>query len=376
MASYSDDEHNGKLGETEAAKQKRRESRDDAWVDILIGSQTRRIDGQDTQAVDQRRGHHSTRSDPDIASLEVAQVLATVQNRSPSPPSMLERVDRDYGMDHHVQGLDVDEVEPYPRLSTVGPSTNSDESEAVLAYNEPENADVESLEAPSEFGLTSRQIAKHQRRIGYFDLHPDRRQALAQSSLYDDEDDMRGKLGEESDDDIDDERAYGPPSPGVREIRRLPVPPGQQVQRPSPVVDFMATLNLPTEKHSSTDIANGNEGSIAPATPSKTATLIEMYRERERGSPPNAAITNPVPIIVAPAAPSRLPVRVTLSKEGTPLPQPALLSTSPPKPSPKLSAELTRNEPPCIVLEETGRGSPARYKHGAPLHNVLEEEEE
>jgi hypothetical protein len=44
MASYSDDEHNANLHETEAVKQKRRdsESRDDAWVDILIGSQTRR----------------------------------------------------------------------------------------------------------------------------------------------------------------------------------------------------------------------------------------------------------------------------------------------------------------------------------------------
>jgi len=252
----------------------------------------------------------------------------------------------------------------------VGPSTSSDESEAVPAYNEHENAEVESLEAPSpsESPLTSRQLAKHQRRVGYFDLHPDRRHALAQTSLYDDEDEMRAKLGEDSDDDIDDERAYGPPSPGVREVRRLPVPPGQQL------VDSIATL---TEKHSSTDIANGNEGSIAPATPSKTATLIEMYRERERGSPPNAGITNSVPIIMAPVAPSRLPVRVTLSKEGAPLPQPALLSTSPPKPSPKLLVEsTTRNEPPCIVLEETGRGSPARYKHGAPLHNVLEEEEE
>lgn len=311
MASYSDDEHNGKLDETEAAKQKRRESRADAWVDILIGSQTRRIDGQDSEADDRRRGHRSTRSDPDIASLEVAQVLATVQNRSPSPPSMLERVDRDYGMDHHVQGLDVDEVEPYPRMSTVGASTSSDESEAVLAYSEHENADVESLEASSTSGLTSRQIAKHQRRVGYFDLHPDRRQAVAQTSLYDDEDEMRAKLGEDSDDDMDDERAYGPPEPGVREVRRLPVPPGQQVQgrvnEPSAVV---TTVNLPTEVGEKQSSSDGNDGSIAPTTPSKTATLIEMYRERERGSAPNPAITSPAPL-----APSRLPVRVTLSKE-------------------------------------------------------------
>jgi hypothetical protein len=387
MASYSDDEHNGNLreNETEAVKQKRRESRDDAWVDILIGSQTRRMKDQDIEIGDRRRGHHSTPSDPDIASLEVAQVLATVRNRSPSPPSMMmERVDRDYGMDHHVEDLEVDEVEPYPRMSTMGPSTSSDESEAVLAY-EAENADLESLEPPEPV-LTSRQMAKHQRRIGYFDLHPDRRQALAQSILDDDE--MRARVAEDSeDDDIDDDRVYGPPDPVVRP---LPVPPAQQVQPrilepspvvPSPVVDPIATLNLPTEakeEHPFTpDTTNGNDSSIAPSTPSKTATLIEMYRERERGSPVNPTLTTPVPIIIAPLTPSRLPVRIApLLKEGTPLPQPPLLSTSSPKPSPKPSPESTRNDLPRTALEETGRSSPARYVHGAPLHNVLEEEEE
>ena len=378
MASYSDDEHNGNLreNETEAVKQKRRESRDDAWVDILIGSQTRRMKDQDIEIGDRRRGHHSTPSDPDIASLEVAQVLATVRNRSPSPHSMMERVDRDYGMDHHVEDLEVDEVEPYPRMSTVGPSTSSDESEAVLAY-EAENADLESLEPPEPV-LTSRQMAKHQRRIGYFDLHPDRRQALAQSIL--DDDDMRARLGEDSeDDDIDDDRVYGPPDPGVRP---LPVPPAQQVQprvlEPSPVVDPIPALNPPTEakeEHPFTpDTANGNDSSIAPSTPSKTATLIEMYRERERGSPVKPTLTTPVPIIITPlTTPSRLPVRIApLPKEGTPLPQLPLPSASSPKPSPKLSPESTRNDLPG----ETGRSSPARYVHGAPLHNVLEEEEE
>jgi hypothetical protein len=207
MASYSDDEQNGSLNETEAVKQKRRESRDDAWVDILIGSQTRRNMDQDAELVDRRRGHHSKNSDPDFASLEVAQVLATVHNRTPSPPSMIDRVDRvdrDYGMDHHVRDLDMDEVETIPRMSSVGPSTGSDESEAALAYNEPEGGDVESLEPPSEPNLSSRHVAKYQRRVGYFDLHPDRRQALTQSSLHDDDQDdhdLRAKLAQDSDDD-------------------------------------------------------------------------------------------------------------------------------------------------------------------------------
>ena len=388
MASYSDDEHNGHLHETEAVKQKRRESRDDAWVDILIGSQSRRRSEQDAELVDRKRGHHSKHSDPDFASLEVAQVLANVvHNRTPTPPSVLDRVDRDYGMDHHVRDLDVDEVETIPRMSSVDPSTGSDESGAILAYNEPdESVDVESLEPPpDEPILSSRHLAKYQRRIGYFDLHPDRRQALAQSSLHDDDDDLRAKLAEDSDDDIDDDRVYGPPEG----IRPLPVPPGQQVQprilEPSSIINSNSTPNPPSEvkeklPFTPPDNHNDDNSSIAPSTPSKTATLIEMYRERERGSPLNPAPSTPAPIVIAPLVPSRLPVRTTsLPKEGAPLPQPSLLSisspkvSSPPKPS---SPESTRNDLPRIQLEETGRNSPARYVHGAPLHNVLEEEEE
>ena len=391
MASYSDEEHNGNLHEPEDVKQKRRESRDDAWVDILIGSQSRRRSEQDAEIVDRRRGHHSKHSDPDIASLEVAQVLANIHNRTPSPPSVtvVDRVDRDYGMDHHVRDLDVDEVETIPRMSSVDPSTGSDESEAVLAYNEPDGGDVDSLEPPSEPILSSRHMARYQRRIGYFDLHPDRRQALAQSSLHEDDDDeLRAKLAEDSDDDdIDDDRVYGPPE-GIRPLPVPPVPPVQQVQprvlEPSSVINSVSTPKPPSETKEKLpftlpDTHNNNVAAIAPSTPSKTATLIEMYRERERGSPLNTA-PPPAPIIIAPLAPSRLPVRsVSLPKEDAPLPQPSLLSTSspkvssPPKPS---SPESTRSDPPRIQLEETGRSSPARYVHGAPLHNVLEEEEE
>ncbi|KAF8803980.1 hypothetical protein BYT27DRAFT_7108311 [Phlegmacium glaucopus] len=380
MASYSDDEHNESLHETEAVKQKRRESRDDAWVDILVGTQTRRMGQQDADVGNRRKGPHSRHSDPDIASLEVAQVLATVQNRSPSPPSMMERVDRDYGMDHHVRDLDVDEVETVPR-SSVAPSINSDESETV-PYNESERGDVDGPVPPLESLLTSRQIARHQRRIGYFDLHPDRRQALTQSTL---DDDPRVKLADDSDEDTDDERLYGPPET----VRPLPVPPGQQVQPrvpgPLPVIDSIPILNpLPDAKEkrpfTPPDIHSGNGGSIAPPTPSKTAALIEMYRERERESTAKPAATIPVtpmPIIIAPLAPSRLPVRVaSLPKEGAPLPQPPLLSAPSPKVSPKSSPESTHIDLPRIQLEETGRSSPARYVHGAPLHNVLEEEEE
>lgn len=379
MASYSDDENNGNLHETEEVKQKRRESRDDAWVDILVGTQSRRIGDQDAGFVDRRRGPQSRHSDPDIASLQVAQVLAAVQNRSPSPPSMMERVDRDYGMDHHVRDLDVDEVESVPKRSNSDPSSGSEESEVVLAYSASENAKIDNLQ-PLESALTSRQLAKHQRRIGYFDLHPDRRQALAQSTLDDDSDDPVSRLADDSDDDFDDDRVYGPPEA----VRPLPVPPGKQIQ-PSvlePIINSTPTLTSPTEAKEtrfSVPLPNGNDG---PSTPSKTAALIEMYRERERISPTNPANNTPVPsvpIIIAPLPPSRLPVRTTsLPKEGAPLPQPSLFPALSPKASPpKLSPpESSRVDLPRIQIEETGRSSPARYVHGAPLHNVLEEEEE
>ena len=62
-------------------------------------------------------------------------------------------------------------------------STSSNESGAALAYNDgqPESGDVENLELPSKSILGNHQLemTKYQRRVGYFDLHPDRRQALA-----------------------------------------------------------------------------------------------------------------------------------------------------------------------------------------------------
>ncbi|KAF8151798.1 hypothetical protein B0H34DRAFT_665136 [Crassisporium funariophilum] len=393
MASYSDDERNGSIDEPETAKQQRRESSTDAWVDILVGSQNRRIGGQDVEvAVDRRRAARNRRSDPDMASQEVAQVLAAVQNRSPSPPSMIERVDRDYGMDmdQHVQDLEVDEVETVPRRSEAR-SAETDESDVGLAYDESENAHAADVDTPPEGPLNSRQMARQQRRLGYFDLHPDRRQAVTHSVV---DEDPRDKLARDDSDDEDDERVYGAP-----EIRPLPVPPvvqkpQPQIHEPSPMTptkSTVSTLNQSPEVKEKTPISspesiipshtgNGN-GAAAPSTPSRTAALIGMYRDLERGTPPKPAVAPlvTVPIVIAPLAPSRLPVRApSLPKEGAPLPQPPLLSATPsPKPSPKPSPpESSLIDLPRIPHDESGRNSPARYVHGAPLHNVLEEEEE
>ncbi|KAJ8581004.1 hypothetical protein M405DRAFT_847307 [Rhizopogon salebrosus TDB-379] len=127
----------------------------------------------------------------------------------------------------------------------------------------------------------------------------------------------------------------------------------------------------------------------APMTPekgekdrSRTAALIEMYREREK-----KAQTTP------PASTSRLPVRSTsldtLPKE-TALP-PVLVVQSEPVVQ---SKPVVLPEPPVVLPEPvlvtpsdkaaeepvaaTGLHDedPGRYVHGAPLHNVIEEEEE
>ena len=394
MASYSDDEN--PRDEPEHVKQKRRESNTDAWVDILVGSQDRRIGGQDAEirvGTDRKRMPHNRQSDPDIVGLEVAQVLAAVPNRSPSPPSMLERVDQSYDMDQHVNDLDIDEVETVPRTSDAR-SAETDESDPIagLAYDASSQGHGDA-DAPTE-PMNARQMARHQRRLGYFDLHPERRKAAAQSMI---DEDPRAKLAQDDsdDEDDDDERLYGPPE----SVRPLPVPPGTAapipqppIFEPAPLVPKKSTVSalnqspevrqVNTTLTTPTTPANGH-GAL-PVTPSKTAALIEMYRERERGGTPPKTVTPvvAVPIVIAPLAPSRLPIRSTsVGKDSTSLPPVPLVAAPTPTPSnvlpkPSPPEEADHIDLPRIALEDTGRNSPARYIHGAPLHNVIEEEEE
>ena len=124
---------------------------------------------------------------------------------------------------------------------------------------------------------------------------------------------------------------------------------------------------------------------------SKTAALIEMYQEKEKQK--QSSLNEPS----ASAKPSRLPVRST-SAPGVPA-STAVTATAPvlaPVPSRSRSnpqAEdddddeigggraspdddsVAQHQTP-FTISELGRASPMRYVHGAPLHNVLEEEEE
>ena len=86
LASYSDDELN--TINTNMRKQSKHEHRwfkDDAWVDILVASHSRRVSNQDAniRRPGGARPHNVSHLDPEIASLEVVQVLTGIRRHSP-----------------------------------------------------------------------------------------------------------------------------------------------------------------------------------------------------------------------------------------------------------------------------------------------------
>ncbi|KAF7981226.1 hypothetical protein HWV62_34577, partial [Athelia sp. TMB] len=340
LTGASDDESGGDtIGSSQdRLRQEKRQSRDDAWVDILVATHNRRMGSQESEQPgtrrDRVRGLKGGRSDPELASMEVAQALAGV--RALSPPS-----DDEFGK----RGAD------------------------TLAYRDSDyepNGGTEEIEPMEEGGLEEQQegedeevtsIMSHPRRrmVGYFDLHPERRPLARKSE--EDEEDPRARLAQS--DESHEENGERPHVPAID------------------IPNFANT----EEEHRQQEIGHSRPESttlpdiIVPPqrTTSKTAALIEMYREKEReGNSP-----------VSPN--SKLPLR-SKSKESLPLPPalPVKALTPPPasptplaaeideEPEPELASELV---PPIVDLE-SGRDSPGRYIHGAPLHNVLEEEEE
>ncbi|KAJ7076969.1 hypothetical protein B0H15DRAFT_862667 [Mycena belliarum] len=392
LAGESDDEGE----EEEAAKQRRRESTSDAWVDILVGSvQARRMGGQDAEmprGSARRRAGFVNGPDPDLASMEVAQALAAeTMGRALSP----ERDD-----DARLRDSDVSEIERVPRTSEQTDRSEEDYPISEDGYGPPtdgEDAEEESLTPGKEVHplISARQEARQQRRLGYFDIHPERRPASVATT----DDDPRSLL---SGSDSDDEHDVVITTARNLDIRPLPTP--SKSAGPSPVspVDFPEfddTAHQRRAEHESggrskTDSAilspsaNGNGHAIVspkPAAASKTSALIDMFREREQGrsgSPAKPAGPAPIPA-------SRLPVR-TASREALPAstsPSNALPKTPPgPAAAPLPQAPAPKSTPPLLdpaaiqppppLSPDSGRASPARYVHGAPLHNVLEEEEE
>ncbi|KAF8621948.1 hypothetical protein AX15_007381 [Amanita polypyramis BW_CC] len=381
LASYSDDEYNN-ANETESAKQRRRQSKDDAWVDILVGDKGKGMLDSDglVGAGDggKRRSLRGAHSDPDLASMEVAQVLAAVKNRSLSPPSMVGRVDRDYGMDmdQHVRDLDISEIETVPRTSDATSTRYSEPGEnADVEDSDNEHEGEEDGEGEGEDGDKSElkeavikaKMKARRGRPGYFDLHPERRRP--HSGDIDIEEELRAKLARDDSDDEDQPELEPEPK------RNLPDAPQDKtpVQEGFPYKD----LHLQVQQANGDATDNINADVTRPAVPqSKTAALIEMYRERERMGNANPNPTVPQVVTIPPAPeqaplpvlpPSRIPVK---PKEQVPVP--VLLPPTTER-EPQLEVDTTMMQ---VTLEEFERLSPGRYIHGAPLHNVLEEEEE
>ena len=360
MAGYSDDEE----------RPGNRESRDDAWVDILVTTHSRRMGSQEAEmrmSGDRIRGLKGGRSepllaDPEIASMEVAQALAGV--RTASPPSDDENDGRYTEPVSRYRDSEYDETHEEPVI-------------------EPEGYEPEHSQDPEDDPDIVSIMSHPRKRMGYFDLHPERRPVRK----FEQDEDPRARLTQSHSDEEEEEaaeRALNYSRTAALTARRnddLDVPEFSHKD---------GQLHQKEGTYSRTESATIPQPVIDPPkrATSKTAALIEMYREKERErekppvSPAGSSVPSKLPI---PAKPpirsSSLPQRdVPPSVEApiTPLPTVPVEPSSPESPSPEHEIERDSGleDPPRVPLDETGRSSPGRYVHGAPLHNVLEEEEE
>ena len=429
VASYSDDEYSHER----SSKAVRRGADDDeSWMEILVATQDRGMSGQEAEFTRKGKGKAAAAAatgtgsgtGPEEASLEVARALAGVLDGKGSDEE--EEEEREGGA-----GSFVDEVQLIPRRMDAydgdyfsqperRPTTYEHGSETHESTGEGDEEHGREEEEMS--GLSYRQQQKAQRRLGYFDLHPERRHAIRDVDQEDDDDEDEDEDGADGFNPLVD--SYVAPLV-PRKIGTASSPPSsadghsrghgydEMVEdrfgkRPIRLESIIAAANANANlgSNGTTIEGKGKGKAIAlpttpvsvPAPAGKTAALIEMYRERERGTSPIASVvtttatttTKPTAPIIAP--PSRLPVRAlpTPPKEGSPAPHLTLPIAAPAAVLPGIKtqpiippirttttpeAEL---EPPPVVaaMDENGRASPARYVHGAPLHNVMEEEEE
>jgi hypothetical protein len=357
LASYSDDELNGRSSaegskagpagaRSKLATKDKRMSKDDAWVDILVSGRNRMGD-QDAE-MPQRVKTNSTsrglsilgasaagRSDPELASMEVEKALAGVRQMSPT-------------LDDHVP----------QDGSIVG------EDDASRTDHGP-SIDIE--DGDSEVSEVLRNLPK--KKIGYFDLHPDRKPANYTEP--------RRSNVSGYEDSVQDRSLHSEEQPSI-----------EQYRQPDGDIEVPAFIDGSPPRPSRSAVPAPLQAAAMPTassqTQSKTANLIEMYRERERqtsATPPASAQPSRIPTrssslpastdeVTANAA--KLAANVTDSTKPTQIPQ----DESPDSGSIEDEEDDLEPVPPFAGMGEMGRASPLRYVHGAPLHNVLEEGEE
>ncbi|OBZ73367.1 hypothetical protein A0H81_07158 [Grifola frondosa] len=366
LASFDDDDLL-RSSNSILSKHARRRSKDDAWVDILVANNSRRIGGQDAEL---RNGLKGGRSDPELASQEVSEVLAAVREHF-SP--------------------DDDDIEPVHISGRHSTDTHGSTLEDSVLEHEPQRDSA--LHGDDEDEEDDPRPVRS-KRLGYFDIHPERRpptlvedprarfeRPSVDSQLDPDVDPNANLVATGSRPVLPSKEDHQPYGSSVAEKEAKHAPNSSFVHSDDssvPSGNGKASIHegkpLPRVVVSPSPEPRAQDTLLAPAkSQTRTASLIEMYRERERSSPtPSAA---PVPL-------SRLPVRTAASLHSPGVDK--LRSTSPqlvPRtPSPVSASNLPEiDEPsaePKVSIEDLEIDLPTHYIHGAPLHNVMEEEEE
>ncbi|KAG8824394.1 hypothetical protein FRC17_009122 [Serendipita sp. 399] len=301
------------------ARRSKRLSNEDGWIDILVAEPSRRrIPGQDAEpSSGKRRGIVGTNmSDPELAREEMERVLAGVP-----PPGVEDTLPTPTQASNFRNQAYVEEPlpepEPYPYANDL-PGRRSIESDDYTA-----EGPIVRVQSPSTIASRHEQRwPSHQREsVDSHDFEP-MPQTLSQEV--------------EIPSFIDSERSYS------NEL--IPPQPTSATLPPSPSRD---QNRLPEQS-----------AHPIPGKAANVSTLIDMFQQK------------------AAPVPSKLPVR-TASLENpktstSPAPPPEPVSVSPQATSSSPTPDIT----PAPLDLPAGRISPGRYIHGAPLHNVMEEEEE
>ncbi len=389
LASYSDDELNSlNTSMRKQGKHERRRSKDDAWVDILVASHERRASNQDAEirrpGGPRPRGFVS-RPDPEVASQEVAQVLAGVRGHSPP-----------FDGDSSEADIEPMKVPHRSKMNNRGTTPLDDSYEPTIPESE-EQAE------PEEEIVLQPQTQQARRRMGYFDLHPERRPLhLSQDEEDLHELDFRAPVDNEVEpprrSDVtesvysssgDHHTPPASPKPPLEVVTTAMAattrPQSPQQPTPSPQTPTPSPRDLQRQQ----EVRDRLAGKPGP----KAGALIEMYRQRERQAAGGPGESSPGKISSLSSAPqqqqqqqqqkSTTQAQAQAAKESAALPTPpepeleleplSLEREVPESEAEAESAELM--EPPNLDIDQ-GRSSPYRYVHGAPLHNVVEEEEE
>ncbi|KAH9987661.1 hypothetical protein BJV74DRAFT_978753 [Russula compacta] len=399
LASYSDDELNSlNASSRKMTKEERRRSKDDAWVDILVASHSRRAANQDAEI--RRPGgprpRNISRQDPEVASQEVAEVLAAI--RGPSPLFDGESVDIEPMNVPHRSMLD-NRGSPLEEIyaPTIPGSVD-------LTLTEPEEVQEVVVQPPPP---PPPPPPRSQRRMGYFDLHPDRRPSPIRVGAGEDvdldhfasaaaggfEDHAPAPRRSDVTESVYSSDSTPPASPKADRLKFATERPQQQQQQhqqqrqPEPITQPSFPSLLPVLAP-----APALSGKPGP----KASSLIEMYREKERQATSKSSPSKSSAIPTAAATqpdPEQQPTTPEATKESMPLPppppEPPLPELSLPSPDSapvmgqevvedvgELEGEILEYAEPTNFELDPGRESPYRYVHGAPLHNVVEEEEE